>query len=137
MIYRWRLAEGKLKAAKENQVKRGSGRRPLYFEEERQVVDNAKEERQRGCCVSYSSMAVEMREAVNTAHPESNFKASSGWIRGMKKRTACTLRVPNLLVPASKWDNAANAANITEKHEGQIKDRLVVMQLTVPVFGVH
>ena len=60
-------------------------------------------------------MARDMREIVNSLYPLSGFKASSGWITGMKKRYPSTSRVPNLLVPASKWINLVDAATITAK----------------------
>ena len=65
-------------------------------------------------------MARDMRDTVNSLHPHSDFKASSGWIKGMKKRYPSTSRVPNLLVPASKWDNLVDAAAITAKNSENI-----------------
>ena len=40
----------------------------------------------------------------------------------MKMRNGCMLRVPNLLVPTFKWNNLISAADITEKHVGQIAE---------------
>ena len=86
------------------------------------MYERALEERKQGCCVSYASMARDVGETVNSIHPNADFKASSGWIKGMKKRYPSTSRVPNLLIPASKWNNEIDASAITEKHVGQIKE---------------
>ena len=39
-----------------------------------------------------------------------------------EERYPSTSRVPNLLIPASKWNNEMDASAITEKHVGQIKE---------------
>jgi len=121
-VSKWRKNEVKLRAAKKRQIKLGSGRRAKYSDQEKLVYERAAEERKQGCCVSYASMARDMRETVNSIHPNADFKASSGWIKGMKKRYPSTSRVPNLLIPASKWNNEIDASAITEKHVGQIKE---------------
>ena len=108
------------KTAGKKQIKIGSGRRPFYPQQEKQVYERALQERKDGCCVSYASMARDMRDTVNSIHPHSDFKASSGWIKGMKKRYPSTSRVPNLLVPASKWNNLVDAAAITAKNSENI-----------------
>ena len=85
----------KVRGAKKKSLKIGSGKKPSYPEEEQQVVANAIEQRRLGCCVSYASMAAD-----------------------------CMLRVPNLLVPTSKWNNLISAADITEKLLGRLQNSL-------------
>ena len=69
LVSKWRKAEVKLRAARKRQIKLGSGRRAKYAEEEKMVYERAVEERKQGCCVSYASMARDMRERLAQAVP--------------------------------------------------------------------
>ena len=73
LVSKWTKNEGKLRAAKKRQIKLGSGRRAKYPDQEKMVYETAVEERKQGCCVSYSSMARDMRETVNSIHPNADF----------------------------------------------------------------
>ena len=61
LVSKWTRDQVKLRAAGKKQIKIGSGRRPFYPHQEKQVYERALQERKDGCCVSYASMARDMR----------------------------------------------------------------------------
>ena len=85
-------------------IKPGAGKRPLHPYTEEQVYSNAVALRQQGICVSLAGIARDMRQAVTSVFPNCTFKASSGWIKGFKKRHSdIRIRVPTCFIPAKKW----------------------------------
>jgi hypothetical protein len=73
--------------------------------QEQLVHEQAMQSRKDGICVTLAGISQDMRIAVGDAL----FKASSGWIKGYKRRHPCKLRVPTVMIPASKWIDGAES----------------------------
>ena len=101
MVYKWNYSKDKINQAGKKAVKPGAGRKPMHPEIEQLVHEQAMQSRREGICVTLSGLAQSMRMAVQ----DPSFKASSGWIKGYKKRHPCKVRVPTAMIPASKWNN--------------------------------
>jgi hypothetical protein len=101
-------------------IKPGAGRKSMHPLIEQQVHQESMNSRREGICVTLASIAERMRTEVLAQLPLSLFKASSGWIKGYKKRHPCKLRVPTVMIPASKWKETVDqdiSAKMREKIE--------------------
>ncbi len=117
MVYKWQHARGKINQADKKAIKPGAGRKTLHAELEQQVHDQAMQARREGICVTLAGIAQSMRMAVQDPF----FKASSGWIKGYKKRHPCKLRVPTVMIPASKWEDSTATERVSSSDAEKIK----------------
>ena len=99
MVYKWQYSRDKILSTNLKGIKPGAGRTSMHPLMEQQVHQEAMQERRDGICVTLAGIAQNMRLAV----VDTLFKASSGWIKGYKRRHPCKLRVPSIMILASKW----------------------------------
>ena len=98
MVYKWNYSRDKIASTKLSSIKSGSGRKSFYPVIEKQIHEEALQSRSQGICVTLVGIAQNMRLAIKDILPLSTFKASSGWIKGYKKRNPCKLRVPTVMI---------------------------------------
>jgi transposase len=82
MVYKWQAKKDTILSSSLESIKPGSGRRAMFPLIEFHIHQEAIQSRRQGICVTLEGIAQSMRNAVDEAH----FKASSGWIKGYKKR---------------------------------------------------
>jgi hypothetical protein len=82
MVYKWQAMRDKITSSKLHSIKPGSGRKPLHTEVELKIHQEAIQSRREGVSVILAGIAQSMRNTVG----DPLFKASSGWIKGHKKR---------------------------------------------------
>ena len=114
MVYKWRQARDKIQQSLSKAIKPGAGRKSLYPAIEEQVHQQAVQSRRQGICVTLASIAQSMRVVVG----DPLFKASTGWIKGYKKRHPCKLLVPTVMIPASKWAETSGQDISAKVREG-------------------
>ena len=99
MVYKWQYSRDKILSINVKAIKPGAGRTSMHPLIEQQVHQEAQQGKGDGICVTLAGIAQNMRMAVDDVL----LKASSGWIKGYKRRHPCKLRVPTVVIPASKW----------------------------------
>ena len=98
MIYDWCNKEELFKTVHKNTRKVGCGRRVQYPIQEQQVYNTIKQQRLDGISITYTMVQRQMRNTT-----QGNCRASTGWLRGFKKRYNLTSRVPNTHINAKDW----------------------------------
>lgn len=121
MVTRWTQQGKDLAEKPQKSIKHGSGRRAAFPDIEEQVYQLSLDKRRQGLSITFVDIARDMRHAASVKYPDSLFVASSGWIKGFRRRFNVKSKTPTLFVAASKWDSSS-FSSISEKHSEQIKD---------------